>query len=275
MHRYSQTNVQLINQLRSEGYSQPDIEFVWKTYQFAVQLFAGLYLPSGKPFIDHFVGTASILTSLRLPVEVVVAGLIHAAYRYGDFGEARSGVSQSKRKQVVDIVGGEIEAYVARYENRNWNLQNLAILYDGLDDLSSLDRNVILIRMASELERCLDLGELYFPDTQQRRAAQQKFIETGAPLWVKMAGRLGFASFSAEMKTVFEEMAASKGLVGPRVQTQQQGAFLVRPESLSERLGVGIRRRLYRGYWLASRIPNRAKRFCKRGLGAWIGSETR
>ena len=80
MHPYAQTNVQLFNQLRSQGYSQNDRERVREAYEFAMRLFTGLFLPSGKTFIDHLVGTASILTSLRMPVEVVVAGLIHAAY---------------------------------------------------------------------------------------------------------------------------------------------------------------------------------------------------
>jgi hypothetical protein len=274
MHRYAQTNVQWINQLRAEGYSQPAIEFAWQSYQFALQLFAGQYLPSGKPFIDHFIGTASILTSLQLPMKVVVAGLIHAAYRYGDFGAAGIGISQSKREQIVSAVGDEIETYLARYEKGDWSLRNLATLFDGLDELPTLDRDVLLIRLASELERCLDLGELYFPDIEKRRAAQQKFVESSAPLWVRIADRLGFALLAAELKTVFGEMAASQGEVGPRIRTHHQGAFLVRPESLCEHVGVGARRKLYRACGLVSRIPVRAKRFCKKVFEARVEKDT-
>ena len=75
MHAYAQTNVQLFNQLQSEGYSARDRELVRLAYEFAMGLFTGLFLPSGKTFIDHLVGTASILTSLHVPVEVVAASV--------------------------------------------------------------------------------------------------------------------------------------------------------------------------------------------------------
>ena len=91
MHAYAQTNVQLFNQLQSEGYSKKDRERVREAYEFAMRLFTSLFLPSGKTFIDHLVGTASILASLHMPVEIVAAGLIHAAYLHGDFGGATNG----------------------------------------------------------------------------------------------------------------------------------------------------------------------------------------
>ena len=60
-------------------------ELVRRTYEFAMLLFTGLFLPSGKGFIDHLVGTASNLASLHTRIEIVAAGLIHAAYLHGDF----------------------------------------------------------------------------------------------------------------------------------------------------------------------------------------------
>ena len=116
MHAYAQTNVQLFNQLRSEGYSKKDLSFISDTYEFGMRIFAGFYLPSGKPFLDHLVGTASILAWLRAPVEVVAAGLMHAAYLHGDFGSARRGVTEAKREQLRRVVGNEVEEYIARYD---------------------------------------------------------------------------------------------------------------------------------------------------------------
>ena len=108
MHAYAQINVQLFNQLRSEGYSKEDRERVREAYEFAMRLFTGMFLPSGKTFIDHLVGTASILASLHVPVELVAAGLIHAAYLHGNFGGLRKGISETTRNQVKLAVGEEV-----------------------------------------------------------------------------------------------------------------------------------------------------------------------
>ena len=98
MERYAQTNVQLFNQLRSEGYSKEERAFISNTYQFGMRIFTGLYLPSGKPFLDHLVGTASILAWLRAPLAIVAGGVVHATYRHGDVG-CRTGRSDAGRRR--------------------------------------------------------------------------------------------------------------------------------------------------------------------------------
>ncbi len=89
MHSYAQTNIQLFNQLRQDGYSDADLILVRNAYELAMVLFTGRFQPSGKSFIAHVVGTASILAWLRLPAPVVAAGLLHNVYENGDFGDGR------------------------------------------------------------------------------------------------------------------------------------------------------------------------------------------
>jgi (p)ppGpp synthase/HD superfamily hydrolase len=182
----AQTNVQLFNQLRSEGYSKPERQFVLAAYEFGMRLFTGLFLPSGKPFIDHLVGTASILASLHVSIEIVTAGLIHAAYLHGDFGGARKGISKAKQKQVRDAVGEEVEDYVARYDALLWSPDRMLLVRDRVDDLGPVDRNVVLMRLANELEHHLDLGVLYFPDEKQQRGDQRN-IDRYGPVMVQIA----------------------------------------------------------------------------------------
>jgi (p)ppGpp synthase/HD superfamily hydrolase len=100
--KYAQTNVQLFRQMRSEGYSQDERQLVFESYELGMHLFCGLYLPSGKPFIDHLVGTASILVSLRMSAHIVAAGLLHAAYIHGDFGSARQGITKRKQRMAKE-----------------------------------------------------------------------------------------------------------------------------------------------------------------------------
>ena len=99
MHSYAQTNIQLFNQLRHGGYSNTELSLVRDAYELAMDLFTGRYQPSGKPFVAHVVGTASILASLRLSAQVVAAGLLHNVYEQGDFGNGRNGFSKAKRER--------------------------------------------------------------------------------------------------------------------------------------------------------------------------------
>lgn len=95
---YAQTNIQLFNQLRFAGYSDADISYMCDIYDFALEIFAGRFRGSGKPFISHLVGTAGILASLQASMNVVAAGLLHAAFIYGEYGTDQRRVSNPRLK---------------------------------------------------------------------------------------------------------------------------------------------------------------------------------
>lgn len=110
---FAQTNLQLFNQLRRARYCEADIFYICDVYNFALQIFAGRFRGSGKPFISHLIGTASILATLRVSVNVVAAGLLHAAYIYGEYGTDQRGMTDAKREQVRRAVSVETEELIA------------------------------------------------------------------------------------------------------------------------------------------------------------------
>jgi HD domain len=263
MHSYAQTNVQLFNQLRSEGYSKQDRERVREAYEFAMHLFTGLFLPSGKTFIDHLVGTASILASLRMPIEVVTAGLLHAAYLHGDFGGARKAMTETKRKQVKEVVGEQIEEYVARYDRTPLNWKTIAVLRDTVAELGPLDRDVLLMRLANELEHNLDLGPLYYARSEKGQKGHQCHLERFAPIMVDMAGKLGFPSLSAAMATAFNSAISAQCPVEPRVRGNHTTAYFIAPRSYCQRISVLFWRKLS-GALRGFKRLRRTKRLCGR-----------
>ena len=89
----AQTILQLSNQMLRLEYSDRDLGELRVTYDLARELFSGLFRPSGKTFIAHLIGTASILANCLTDIGVVKAGLMHAAYAGGDFGDGRKGFS--------------------------------------------------------------------------------------------------------------------------------------------------------------------------------------
>jgi (p)ppGpp synthase/HD superfamily hydrolase len=259
---YAQTNIQLFNQLEREGYSKSDRERVHETYEFAMRLFSGLFLPSGKTFIDHLVGTASILASLHMPVEIVAAGLIHAAYLHGDFGSVRMGISENKRKEIRKVVGEEVEDYVARYDRLLWSPPKILIIRDTLDELDPVARKVLLMRLANELEHQLDFGGMYYAESEKQQERHQRYMNSYGSMLMTMAERLGFSSLAAEMAQVFKDIISIRVPVEPWIRSKHQVAYLVVPKSYRERFSVRSWRKLSGAFQLGVKTPRRVKRLC-------------
>jgi (p)ppGpp synthase/HD superfamily hydrolase len=237
---YAQTNVQLFNQLQRLGYSKDECQRVFEGYEFGMRIFSGLILPFGKPFIDHLVGTASILASLRVPTKLVVAGLIHAAYLHGDFGGFRTGATRRNRQRVRRVVGEETEAYIVAYHRLLWTPKKMLALQDGVDELSSMERDVLLIRLANELEHHLDLGALYFARNETERKGHQRHIGRHGPLMVTMAEKLGQSSLADEMKATFDSIVRYQDARIPFNESDLMVAYLVPPKSYRLRLWMSL-----------------------------------
>ena len=60
----AQTNLQLYNQLFAQPSTANDLGDVRAAYELAAELFSGLYRCSGKPFVAHVVGTASVVATV-------------------------------------------------------------------------------------------------------------------------------------------------------------------------------------------------------------------
>jgi (p)ppGpp synthase/HD superfamily hydrolase len=260
MHAYAQTNVQLFNQLRCEGYSEEECELVRRTYEFAMLLFSGLFLPSGKGFIDHLVGTASILASLHTRIEIVAAGLIHAAYLHGDFGGARKGVSDAKRRKVRDAVDENVENYVHGYDRLLWGTREaIQTVDDHLADLGPIDCEVLLMRLANELEHELDLGNLYCNKSETEQKRHQRYMKCYGPKLVSMAERLGALPLATEIATASKNVASTRLPVVPCIRTKHRGAYVVTPTSYRQRLWVTLWTKTRDSFQICLGAPQRVR----------------
>ena len=263
---YAQTNVQLFLQLRSEGYSERDRAFIRDLYGFATVIFCGIYLPSGKPFLDHLVGTASILASLRLPIEVVAAGLLHAAYLHGDFGTVQKGPSDFKRMQLRAVAGDQVEIYIARYDRLLLRSRDLPAIQESLDRLDGIERDVIVMRLVNELEHHLDLGGLYYANGEKQQRGHQRYVASRRAQLVLLAERLGFPALAAELDRTFGSIAAEELPLWPYIRSSETEAFLIAPRSCRERLPVRWHRHGTRVWRASFRVLQRAKLFCRNRL---------
>jgi (p)ppGpp synthase/HD superfamily hydrolase len=237
---YAQTNLQLYGQLVRSGYSDEQLLLVRNAYDLAVQLFTASFRGSGKPLIAHLVGTASILAWINQSPAIVAAGLLHAAYALGDFGGGRNGITPAKRDRVRRVVGADVEDLIAAYTNFDWNRQTIPGILARMQALSPRQRDVLVIRLANELEDHLDSGVLYCGNAEQRR----EFIRSPLNQSVDMARYLGLDSLAAALEAAFAETVSAE-LPGA-LQTAHGYTFVQSPASHSPRPIVVVRRYLDR-----------------------------
>ena len=164
----AQTNLQLYNQLLSLDYSHRDLGDLRTAYELARELFSGLFRPSGKTFLAHVIGTASILAECLVDIDIVKAGLLHAAYAGGDFGDGQKGVSSFKRDELAKTLGSRAEGIVHAYSQLQWPPEHF-------NDFRSLvfseppTKDAALVRLANELEEYTDLGMFYCNERARKR----------------------------------------------------------------------------------------------------------
>ena len=242
MTAYAQTNIQLLKQLQDNGYFHADLRCICDGYRLAMELFTGAFRPSGKTFIDHLVGTASILCSIQARIELVAAGLLHAAYARGDFGGFPPALP-AKRQQVRSAVGAKAEEYVFRYTNLEWHDDHIRGLHDRIDTLDGIDREVVLMRLANELEDCVDLGVVYCCNSESRKSS----LRSCGGLMVEMANRLGHPALAVEMEHAFRATVLAESPVELRNLTQHERAFVIAPRSYTRRTSTVIRHFLVNG----------------------------
>ena len=141
---FAQTNLQLRRQLVALDYSERDVARVDTAYQLGVALFSAQYRASGKPFIAHLVGTASILASHHAAADTLIAGLLHATFMTGDFG-FHPGRRRSRRQRawLRQHIGAPAEQLVATYRQT----------YPTLD---AVTREALRIRLANTYEDFMD-----------------------------------------------------------------------------------------------------------------------
>ena len=232
---YAQTNLQLYAQLRRAGFNDADLALVRQGYDFAMHLFPASFRGSGKPLLAHLVGTASILAAIDQPARVVTAGLLHAVYVFGDFGDARGGVTEGRRDRVRQAVGRDVEDLIARYTHFDWNSHTIPVIRERVTTLTALEREVLTIRLANELEDHLDFGVLYCNNAEKRR----EYIRSPLNQSVEMARVLGLTKLAAELDAAFTETLAADLPIALR--TTHDYTFVQPPASHSPRVKIAVR----------------------------------
>ncbi len=233
---YAQTNLQLYAQLRRAGADEAALALVRNGYDLAMHLCPASFRGSGKPLLAHLVGTASILASVGQPARVITAGLLHAVYVFGDFGDASRGAGEPRRARVRQAVGSDVEDLIFRYTHFEWNSRTIPGILQRVSSLPAIDREVLIIRLANELEDHLDCGVLYCGNGEERRA----YIRSPLNQSVDMARTLEQTQLAEALETAFQETLQAD--LPPALRNRHDFTFVQPPLSHRPRLKVAVRR---------------------------------
>ena len=198
--RVAQTNVALYRQMHGLGYDSSSLRLVRDAYELVCVPFAGHYRACGKPFVCHLVGTASVMGWLGAKPELVVAALMHSVYEASlAFG---SNVDQVRLTpaRIRSELGDGVERLVAAYRDTPWNLATFPALASESRSASGERADVLLLRLANELDDHLDCSMAYCSRERQR-------IDAAFELWVEMATSLGFPALADALRQCRDEHA--------------------------------------------------------------------
>jgi hypothetical protein len=250
MKSYAQTNVQLLNQLRRDNFCVEHLSLINNSYKLAASLLTGRFQHSGKTTIAHFVGTASILGFLNVPAQVVAAGLLHAIYSVGDFGDGIRGVTQRKRDLLRQTVGDDVEIFAARYSKIKWNKHSIPTLLGRIDELNSTDRQVVLLHLADHYGASKLRG----------------FMACNAhlPAMIEIAEKLGHPVLAGELERVIED-ALDKNIPAnlPNQAYWNKHNRHILPRSYRKRGAVWLRRKAIEAKRWGMRAARRYKRILR------------
>lgn len=203
----AQTNLQLYNQLLRIGHGDTTLRELRETYDLAREVFAALFRPSGKTFIAHLIGTASIVAECGEDPDVIKAAMMHAAYLGGDFGDRKSGMTEEKRTQVRGIIGARAEQIVYQYAQFPWPPVSTGDLQSMAASTDHAVRSAALVRVANELEEHIDLGSCYCSERVRKRLSLD---ETTQNMLIRSAEALGRPDLCAALREAFASTASAR-----------------------------------------------------------------
>ena len=202
-----------------ETYNLVDRELILRAYRLAEKAHETQKRASGEPYITHCVAVAAILAEMKVPPEVIIAGLLHDTVEDTDvtldqlraeFGEEIAklvdGVtkltnlprvsradqhddnSSSEAKDEEELPEEELNQQ-QKSRKRDLKTETLRKTFLAMGD----DVRVVLIKLADRLHNMRTLS--YMPESKRRRIARET-LEIFAPL----ANRLGIWQIKWELE---------------------------------------------------------------------------
>ena len=203
---WAQCIVSLDAETRADGWSPADTERLWHTHDLMQSLFSGRYRGSGRPFINHLAGTASLALRYRGTTDEVLAGYSHAAYTQGRFGRPHAQRAEN-RAALAGVVGAVAERLAAQYDAVDWEEFAGRAGPGEIDGLSHEGKQVLFLQIVNEFDDAFD----WFVYADGWRAGCIQRLQAGA----EFAHTLGHHELAADLGRVYPVLDMEQGQRGP------------------------------------------------------------
>lgn len=224
-----------LEQTLREHYQDPDIALVKRAYDFAAIAHAGQRRYTGAPYLIHPTATAVRLAEMELPLEVILAGLLHDVPEDTDTNLEQIRVAFGE--DVANMVQGVTKLGKVKYRGIERYAENLRKMFLAMAE----DVRVVFVKFADRLHNA---ETLYARPKHKRARIAQEVLQIYAPIASRlgmgeMKGRLEDAAFEhaepeafTETKELYEQHATLReGDLTKTIQTAKQ---------LLEEAGVGV-----------------------------------
>ncbi|MCP4775053.1 MAG: hypothetical protein GY880_12510 [Planctomycetaceae bacterium] len=240
MRHYALTYQQLIQQAADKGFVDSELVDIRVCYDLAIRLTDGLYRKQTVPFICHLVRTGSIVMYESREPPLVLASMLHAVYFLHLFrGSTRRGPRKKDRHMLRNTIGPEVERLVSDYSQFQWGPLVAARWSESLDHANERTRQLLVMRLADELEDHLDSAEAFVP-RGQFRAEDSTYGQEYAAL-ARSMGRHSLAADFEEAVQINQRARLPAGVL-----SSHRSSFELRDRLMCanpiERLGSWVRR---------------------------------
>ncbi len=197
MTQYPDVTIEQVLQALPVPYRTPEsLDFVRRAYDFAYQAHDGQKRKSGKPYIEHPLQVAYLLTDLHLEPAAIAAGLLHDVVE--DCKVKHEQLAELFGEETVTLVEAvtkieKAEKHVKQDSERDRDQQELESLRKMFVAMAEDDLRVIFIKLADRLHNMRTLE--WLPRKSQLRMARET-LDIFAPI----ANRLGLWSWKAELE---------------------------------------------------------------------------
>lgn len=171
-------------------YAEADLALVKRAYEFAADAHSLQKRASGEPYIIHPLATATTLAEMRLPIPIIVAGILHDVPE--DTAKTLEDIEAEFGTEVMKLVSGITKLGKIKYRGMERYVENLRKMFLAMAE----DVRVVVIKFADRLHNLETLDAI--PPKKQYRVALES-LEIFAPI----ASRLGMG----EMKGRLEDSA--------------------------------------------------------------------
>jgi len=148
----AQTNGALLQQMHDAGNPTDALRRIQRVYNECLELFLGQHRGSGRPFVCHLVGTASIVAQAGGSTDMIVAALCHSLFGYAVFRDGRTIYAPKNRNRIKEAIGADAFELVRQYDKFQWSNDAIAEMASRAAPGDDLTRSLWVIRLANEID---------------------------------------------------------------------------------------------------------------------------